>query len=66
MEPQQAQATNAESSSSQQRRKRGAGVVTANACTECRKKRSKVSYLIGQLSKRTMPLRRSFSQREGD
>lgn len=27
------------------RRRRGAGVVTANACTECRKKRAKVEFL---------------------
>lgn len=27
------------------RRRRGAGIVTANACTECRKKRSKVCML---------------------
>lgn len=29
---------------SQSKRRRGLGVVTPNACTECRKKRAKVSF----------------------
>lgn len=44
--PHSGSATSGDTSAQGSKRKRGLGVVTPNACTECRKKRAKVGWSV--------------------
>ncbi|KAF4119954.1 Fungal specific transcription factor domain [Geosmithia morbida] len=52
------------SASQSSKRKRGLGIVTPNACTECRKKRAKVCYFLFVICfSVTLPMCTAFCQR---